>query len=266
MAASRHNQPQMAPDQMFRSIWLRAIFAAFFLFSGALVFLFVEVSGQSFWYFPCAALWTISSIAWLLRPSWAAGLSTFPVLGIAVMAFQYLPHLSRTDLSLWLLPLCVAVALCLIAFSFRMKQSRHIVPVAVSFGLVLAAFLVDRRFTDKLAIHAFTMNWSANGLAPWGNVETDANGEPPVVLYRSVHGGYCFDAVFSSELKVNLTASNKPTATVEYNVFSDFGRERAYSIHAVNGLIFNIGDRPVRSAEGYGGYIMNNYSQGDCDR
>lgn len=256
----------MFADPLFRSAWLRAAFAIFFLVSGVVVYLFVAIYGESFWYVPCAVLWAISSVAWLLRPSWAAGLSLFPVLGIAVMAVRTLPYLPRSDAGSWLFPVCVAIALVLVGISFRFRQSRRIAPMAVSFSMVLVAFLVDRAFTDKLAIHSFTMNWSADGVAPWGAVETDSKGEPPVVVYRSVNGGYCYDAVFSSELKVKLSASNKATAAVEYNVFSDFGRERSYNLHAVDGLIFNVGHKTVRSGEGYGGYVMNNYSRGDCDR
>lgn len=81
------------------------------------------------------------------------------------------------------------------------------------------------------------MNWSANGVTPWGEVETDSRGEPPVVLYRSVNGGYCYDAVFSSELKVKLSALKDPTANVEYNIFSDFGREKSYNLRAVDGFL-----------------------------
>jgi hypothetical protein len=62
------------------------------------------------------------------------------------------------------------------------------------------------------------MNWTANGVAPWGQVETNEKGESPVVIYRRVDGGYYYDAAFSPELKGKLAQSNKATISVEYSV------------------------------------------------
>jgi hypothetical protein len=256
----------MAPDALFQSVWVRIVLAVFFSLSGALAMLLLLLGTPSFWYLPCAVLWTLSGFVWLIRPSLAAGLSIFPVLGITVMAVQTLPNFRQTDTSYKLLLLCVVIALVLVAVSFRKRAARRIIPAAVSFSLVLAAFLVDRGFTDKLAIHAYLMNWSANGVAPWGRVETDEKGESPVVIYRSVNGGYCYDAIFSSELKARLTGSNKTAVTVEYNIFSDFGHARGYNVRSVDGLIFNVGYRPLHSGESYGGYIMNGSGSGDCQR
>lgn len=202
----------------------------------------------------------------MIRPSLAAGLSVFPVLGIAVMMVQALPNFWRTDVLYRVLLLCIIVALALIAASFRISEARRVIPVAISLSLVLVAFVVDRAFTNKLAIHSYSMNWSTSGTAPWGNVQADEKGQPPVVIYRSVGGGYCYDAIFSAELKATLMASGKTAVNVEYNVFSDFGRERGYNIHSVDGLVFNDGSRSVRSSESYGGYIMNGPSSVNCQR
>jgi hypothetical protein len=256
----------MISDALLQSVWVRIVLAIFFILSGALTTLGLLLASPSFWYLPCAALWTLFGFVWLIRPSLAAGLSSFPVLGIAIMSVQTLPNIRQTDTGYKLLLLSVAIALVLIGVTLRKRTARKIVPVAVSFSLVVVAFLVDREFTGKVAIHSYSMNWSANGMAPWGRVESDEKGEFPVVIYQSVNGGYCYDAVFSPELKARLTAFNRPTVTVEYNVFSDFGHERGYNIHAIDGLIFNLGYRPVRPSDGYGGYVMNPYSSGDCQR
>jgi len=109
------------------------------------------------------------------------------------------------------------------------------------------------------------MKWSTNGSAPWGNVERDEKGQTPVVIYRSVDGGYCYDAIFSPVLKGKLSDSTKSVVTVEYNVFSDFGRKRGYNIRSIDGLVFNEGSRPVLSGDGYGGYIMGG-SSSNCQR
>jgi hypothetical protein len=143
----------------------------------------------------------------------------------------------------------------LIVVSFRWPETQRLKPIAFSLILVLIAFSVDRLFTRKVSVVAFAMNWTANGVAPWGTVERDEKGAVPVVIYRKVDGGYCYDAVFSPELKARLDGPNK-VINVEYNVFSDFGLRRGYNIRSIDGLIFNEGERPVRTGETYGGYIM----------
>jgi hypothetical protein len=255
----------MAPDIIFQSSWVRLVLAVFFTVSGALAILLLVFASPSFWYVPCAVLWALFGPIWIDRPSLAAGLSIFPILGIAVLVFQSLPDFRRTDNIYKFLLLCVVIALVLIGVSFRERAARRIIPVAVSFGLVLAAFLVDRGFTDKLAIHSYSMNWSADGVAPWGRVSTDEKGELPVVIYRRVNGDYCFDEIFSSELKARLTASNKPVVTVEYNGFSDFGHERAYNVRSVDGFILNVRYRPLHPEESFRGYGGRTGSV-DCPR
>ena len=99
-----------------------------------------------------------------------------------------------------------------------------------------------------------------------GEVERNAKGETPVVLYRKVAGyGYCYDAVFSPELKSRLVAANKQAIDVAYDLFSDFGQKRGYNLRSVDGLLFNEGERPVRPGEGYGGQILG-ISSMDCLR
>lgn len=255
----------MAPHRFFKSRLVSVCLGVFFCLSGALAILLLLLGAPSFWYFPCAVLWTAFGFVWMIRPSLAAGLSIFPVLGIAVMMAQSLPGFWRTDVMYRVLLLCVITALALIAVSFRSPEARRRVPVVISLSLVLLAFVVDRTFTNKLAIHTYSMNWSASGSAPWGNVQTDEKGQAPVVIYRSVGGGYCYDAIFSPELKAKLAGSNKVVVTTEYNVFSDFGRQRGYNIRSIDGLVFNEGSRTVRPGEAYGGYIMNGPSS-DCQR
>jgi hypothetical protein len=159
----------------------------------------------------------------------------------------------------------VVVALGLIAICFQWSGTQQW--IATSLVLVLIAFSVDRLWTNKVTVHDYSMNWSANGATPWGRVETNEKGESPVVIYRRVDGGYCYDAIFSSELKEKLALSNKPTIAVEYNVFSDFGHRRAYNIRAIDGMVFNKGERNLRSGEGYGGYIETDAPRSvDCGR
>jgi hypothetical protein len=181
----------MARDAFFESRWVRVGLGLFFCLSGALAFLLLLLGAPSFWYFPCAVLWTAFGFVWMIRPSLAAALSVFPVLAIAAMVVEYLPNFRQTDVLYRVLLLCVIVALALIAVSFRRPAARNVMPAAISLSLVLVAFLLDRGFTNKLAIHTYSMDWSASGSAPWENVQNDEKGQPPVVIYRNVGGGYC---------------------------------------------------------------------------
>ena len=160
----------------------------------------------------------------------------------------------------------VVIAPSLIAFSLRNRNARKLWPFAVSLGLVLSSFSVDRLFTNRFAVHSYEMSWSTNGFAPWGQVQLGEDGQPPVLVYRRVQHGYCYDAVFSSELKARLLGSRKSTITVEYNTFRDFGRERGYNIHSVDGLVFNEGDRVIREEEGYGGTVLDSGRNAECER
>ena len=251
---------------LVQSTWARIIAGLLFCLSGAFATLLLLIGAPSFWYFLCAVLWGISGIVWLFRPSLAASLSVFPVLGIAVLMVPYLRHFRESDPSYRALLVCVAIALALIV-TYQWTGPRQLMPFAVSFGLVLIAFSIDRLWTNKVAVHEYSMNWSANGIAPWGHVETNEKGESPAVIYRRVDGGYCYDAIFSRELREKLAQANKPIISVEYNVFSDFGHQRSYNIRSIDGVVFNEGQRNLRPGESYGGYIEIGTSRSvDCRR
>lgn len=200
------------------------------------------LTALSFWYIPCGVLWTLSGFVWLIRPSFAPAISAFPVLGIAVMLVSALPNYKQTDWLYWLAMLFVVIALALITTAFRQQEARNVTAIAISFSLVLTAFVVDRLFTNKVEVRSYSMSWSANGAVPWGHVETNEKRESPVVTYRRVDGGYCYDAIFSPELREKLAQSNKATIAVEYNVFSDFGHRHAYNIRVIDGIAFNDGE------------------------
>jgi hypothetical protein len=81
----------MLPRAWFQLRWARAIIAIFFLLSGTVVTLLVSYAAPSFWYVPCGILWALSGFIWLIRPSFAPGMSAFPVLVIAAMLVPALP-------------------------------------------------------------------------------------------------------------------------------------------------------------------------------
>ena len=209
----------------------RGVAAVLFFLSGTWVSLILLLSASSFCYIPCGMLWALSASIWLIEPSWAPGLGICPIIGVAIMLVRPLSelrHLDRGSVS-WLLMIAipVVIALGMTAFSLRNRNAWKFWPFAVSLGLVLASLAVDRRFTNTVAVHSYEMSWSVNGVAPWGQVQIGQDGQPPVLIYRRVQHGYCYDAVFSSELKARLAGSKNATITVAYNTFSDFGREGA---------------------------------------
>ena len=257
----------MLRSLQIHSLWARTVVGLFFCLSGAFISLLLSVGASRFWYIPCGVLWALSGIVWVFRPSIASSLSTFPVLGVAVRFVQVVPHLREEGMAVRLSLVFVVVALGLVAISFQWRGTQQWVASAISLVLVLVAFGVDRLWTNKVAVHDYSMNWSADGTAPWGHVQTNEEGESPVVIYRRVNGGYCYDAIFSPELRTKLAQSNKPTIAVEYNVFSDFGHRRGYNIRAIDGMVFNEGDRNLRSGERFGGYIEMDASRSvDCGR
>jgi hypothetical protein len=163
------------------------------------------------------------------------------------------------------LALAIVLAVGLIVACMWKTMSRSIVPASISGILVLAGFALDRVFTNQVTVRTYSMQWTANGVAPWGEVERDGCGNAPVVLYRKLGDSYCYDAVFSPELRNRLSQSIAPVIEVAYNVFRDFGKLRAYNIRSVGVLVLNDGHRTVRSGEGYGGQILNGSgSATDC--
>jgi hypothetical protein len=105
-------------------------------------------------------------------------------------------------------------------------------------GAVLAVIglIVDLAFIGKMATHSFPVHWSITGQTPWGTAQRDETTGVPVVLWSPVRGGYCYEAVFSTDLRDRLAARHTPTVVVDYNVFSDFGRPRRHTVRAVDGI------------------------------
>jgi hypothetical protein len=263
----------MAEDRgRLESWWVRTPIGIFFLASGLWLAVVLSLGPPSFWYWICAILWIPCGLVWLVRPSVAVGLSAFPVIGmVGVLAWlgTSVFH-GRMSFDPWGVATfaVITVALVLVLLSLLDRRTWKVWTFAVSLGLVLASFTVDRLFTNKIQVRTLTMQWSADGAAPWSdNVERGEHGEIPVVLYLKVKGGYCYDAVFSPELKARLLREGNPTATVNYNLFRDFGKERGYNIRSVDGIRFNLGDKTVRvDNDGYGGTVEDPGSDAECPR
>ena len=216
------------------------------------------LSGLVFFSLCCSLLWLISGFVWLARPSVAARLCAFPVLGISAgFRWVLLPSV-REQIKrpiTWLdvlAALCVLLALALVVITIW-KTARTFIPFVISLVFLVAAFFADRGLVNETAVHTFPMKWTVDGSAPWGHVDFDKKKGPPVVLYREYERGYCFDVLYSDELRRRLIESNKPSVMVEYVAYKDFGRERGYNLVSVEGLVFNQGGREVRPGYAYGG-------------
>lgn len=58
--------------------------------------------------------------------------------------------------------------------------------VAILVGVVILAVAIALLLPPRITVVTLAMNWSANGVAPWGDVERDDSDEAPVLVYRKV--------------------------------------------------------------------------------
>jgi hypothetical protein len=240
---------------------LRAIGGPFFIIGGSLLILMSAVgAAPSMWYFFCYCALPLVGIVWLWRPSLAAALSIGPLISLVALT-QYVPGMwafSRIWAVSVIAGLITASALVVGALhGFRKWQ----LPIVLSLAFATSAFATDRLFTNKTSIHSYQMNVAINGHAPWGDVGPQWSGDSlPIVLYRRLGDSYCYDAFKSEELRQRLSSKDRRTVEVEYNVFSDFGKERSYNVRSVDGLLLNEGQRTVRDFERFGGQILGSTS------
>jgi hypothetical protein len=201
-------------------------------------------------------------ILWLWKPSLAAALSIGPLISVVAL-IQYIPAMwasSRTWAALMIVGLIAASLL--VARALRGFHKWHL-PVVLSLAFASSAFATDRVFTNRTSIHSYQMNVAINGHAPWGDVGPEWSGNSlPIVLYRRVGDGYCYDAFQSEELRQRLSSKDGRTVEVEYNIFSDFGKERSYNVRSVDGLLLTEGQRTVRDFERFGGQILGSSANG----
>lgn len=238
----------------------RTIVALYIISSATLLLIVTVLGGLAFFTLCCSLLWAVSGFLWLSRPSFAARMCVFPALGIGagfrwVLWPSYREHFGRPATWLDALPLlCVVIALALVVITIW-KTAGTFVPFGISLVFMFTAFAADRALIDQAEVHSFSMKWTVDGSAPWGHEDFDEKKGPPIVLYREYDQGYCYDVLYSDELKRRLIESNKPSVMVEYTVFRDFGRERGYNLRSVDGLVFSQGGREVRAGYAHGGVV-----------
>ena len=232
---------------------LRFLAGALFIAGGGFLAFMTTIMGPSFWYFPCFCALVVVGLLWIWRPILAAPLSVGPLIAVAAL-FRYVPEMPAIWIAFLVSSFSLALLLVIIALSDT-KAWR--VPLAASLLFAGSAFATDRLFTNTVGIRAYQMQVALDGHAPWGEVGPEwHDGSPPVVVFRRMGDGYCYDAFHSSELRARLAPKAGGMVRVEYNTFSDFGREHSYNVRSVDGMILSNGQRAVKNIDSFGGQIL----------
>jgi hypothetical protein len=266
----------MALDEFINRPWFRAASSVFFIASGLFLLLLLLAWGDHFWEVPCVALWIIAGILWAVTPRWGAGFILAPIAGVISFALPISRSFPFAQEAYGFLAV-LAVAVALTGFVLAKTRRKSALACAVSLLLLLISFAVDRAFTHKLAVVAYQMNWSTDGRLPWlaaaQNQDTPYNRDSGlrdsggrVIVYRKLGDSYCYDSFDSPELAQRLRAGGKDVVTVEYNVFSDFGKQRAYNVRSVDGLVFGKKTNEFQGGWIGGGQMETGGTHPDCGR
>jgi hypothetical protein len=238
---------------------LRIIGALLFIIGGgALTLMSLAGAAPSLWYFLCFCALPIVGIIWIWRPPLAAGLSIGPLISVGALLVYVSGMWAFSRMSAAAVIVGLTTAIVLVVTALRGFPSWRL-PVVASLAFVSITFATDHLFTNKTTVRTYQMYVAVNGHAPWGEVGPErSDGSAPVVLYRRVGNSYCYDAFQSEELRQRLAPKDGHTITVEYNIFSDFGKERSYNVRSIDGLLLANGQHIVRDFERFGGQILGN--------
>jgi hypothetical protein len=200
----------------------------------------------SFWYFPCVCALIPLGFVWgFCQPPLAAALSVGPLVAAAAL----LRFVSGTWFAILAGCLITAVAFVLLALR---DSRRWRIPLTISLAYLATAFCTDRLFTSKVTVKTFQMSVALDGKVPWGKVGPE---------WDDGNGSYCYTAFRSQELRGRLAQKRSDRVTVEYNVFSDFGRTRGYNVRSVDGVLLHDNERVLKDAERFSGeMLMDNFS------
>jgi len=241
----------LATSVLSKTAISRTLAGTLFTIGGTCLTLLTLLGAPSFWYLPCiCALIPLGFVWWLCRPSLAAGLSVGPLIAAALL----LRYLSGMPFAILMAGLISAVI-----FAIGALRNGHgwKLPLLISLAYLAVVFCTDRLFTNKVSVKTFQMGVALDGKAPWGEVSREwKDATPALVLYRRVGTSYCYTAFESQELRERLAQKHDGTVTVEYNVFSDFGRERSYNVRSVDGVLLQNEQRMVKDAERFGGQVL----------
>ena len=227
--------------------------------AGLFFALSISLGGPSLWYFICACLLILAGIIWAKHPDFAAGFCIVPSLGLALA-------LKGCRGTYCVLEAMILLGVAVFIFiEYRRKAPRKFHPVVISLMVVIVSFATDKLFTNVNKIVAVQMDWTDDGRAPWGDVgPITEDGQPLVVLYRRVGGSYCYDALYSSELRDHLQGARQKPVRVKYNTSRDFGKVRGTNIRSVSGLILNDGQKVSQGPAGFGGQVLTTKEEPRC--
>jgi hypothetical protein len=239
---------------------LRAAGGPLFIVGGSSLVLMSMLGGPSLWYFVSFCALPILGIVWFWKPPIAAALSIGPL--ISVIALLHYVSGMWVFSRIWAGAVVTGTTTAIVLVIAALRGfPRWRLPVVLSLAFVTATFATDRLFTNQATVRTYQMYVAVNGRAPWGEVGPEwSDGSAPIVLYRRFENGYCYDAFKSEELRQRLLPKDGQTVTVEYNIFSDFGKERSYNVRSVDGLLLADRQHTVRDFEHFGGQILGNSS------
>ena len=243
----------------FKSTILRVAGALLFIGGGSgLILMSATGAAPSLWYFLCYCALPVVGFVWIWRPSLAAGFGIGPLISIVALLQDVSGMWAFSRVWAATVVVGLATAAILTAVALRGFHSWRL-PVILSLAFVSISFAADRLFTNKTTVRSHQMYVALNGHVPWGEVGPEwSDGSAALVLYRRVGTSYCYDAFQSEELRRRLESKDGHPVTVEYNIFSDFGKERGYNVRSVDGLLLAIGQHTVRDFERFGGQVLEN--------
>jgi len=138
-----------------------------------------------------------------------------------------------------------------------MRKGRVVSFAALGIASIAVCVLASVSVGTRVSVRTYRMEVAFDGKAPWGDVGPEVEGEgSPTVLYRRVGNSYCYTAFESEQLTALLKREGARQATVQYNVFSAFGREGKYTLRSINGVLLADGKRTITQVHQSGGQIL----------
>jgi hypothetical protein len=245
----------------------RIVISLLILGSGIYLLFAFALGAPSFWWLIAGLLIVLAGLSGFFSAASIAGFALPPL--IVLLPLVMTLHVWNRESA----PLLIALGVAFISAAFSLILSRKNFWMAggkylIASSVILAlGFGVDRAFTNKVKVHGFEMNWAVGSEDPMGTGPESKEGQKKVVIYRQGGTMTCYDAIYSNELADYLQRLQKPMVHVEYEVFYDFGKDRAYNVRSIEGLLITKEGHPVlRTADGFGGGIGNGPTTEACIR
>jgi hypothetical protein len=245
----------------------RVFIALLTLISGGYLLLLCLLVAPSSWYSVAALLVAVSGIAGLFRLEAIGGIALPSLLMASPLILS--ANVWNKESTGLLLALAFAwtgalASVFLSGKTFAVKVMKY---SAISSVILALGFGVDRAFTNKVQLHDYEMNWSVGSNDPLNTGPDMIQGQTKVVIYRKDGDSTCYEALYSNELANYLATFKKARVHVQYEVFYDFGKSRAYNVRSIEGMIVTRDTRPVlKVADSQGGTIQGPNATGQCDR